>query len=251
MKRLAELAGLAALIALPAAAQTGPSVIVFPADKPEAVDQSVADTFTASLRGRVEATHLYDAMVFNAKSPLVVRAVQSNSLTQTQVAGPFDLETSSSVAKAVGADFALVSSVEDASADAAAGSGKVTVTVQLVNASTSRAVKSAGVSGSASSKGLAADALVRLAADNAAEKAIAQMFPQAAGTTTGVKAPRTKPVVSPAGLPTGSLPVEHKKRGKNALLILGGVALVGIIIAASGGSGSSSNSGGGPPPLPF
>jgi hypothetical protein len=274
-----RISGAAALMAacyLPAMAQTyvplPQSVIIFPFDKPDAVDQSVPDTVVSGIRARMNGIPGYDATTFNPRSPLIRRGIQSGELTQTQVAGPFDAPSGAVVAKAAGVDTALVGSVESASADA--GAATVTVSVQLVSARDATVQKTAGVTGTSSQAGLAPDALMRAAADDAAAKATAQIFgssgtaPVAPGAvnpvvppapgTVGATTPPSTTNAAPAGLPTGSIPTANagKKKHGNSGLILGGLALLGIIIAASGGGGGGgggggNNGGGGPPIFPF
>jgi hypothetical protein len=282
---LIRISGAAALMAacyLPAMAQTyvplPQSVIVFPFDKPDAVDQSVPDTVVNGIRSRMDRVQGYDTTTFNPRSPLIRRAIQGGDLTQTQVAGPFDAPSGAAVAKAAGVDDALVGSIESATADA--GTATVSVSVQLVSARDASVQKTAGVTGTSTQAGLAPDALLRAAADDAAAKATAQIFgssntaaavapgtgsaviPTAPGTqppAVGATNPATTPnTAAPAGLPTGSIPTVNsgKKKHGNSGLILGGLALLGIIIAASGGGGGGgggggNNGGGGPPVFPF
>jgi hypothetical protein len=281
-RRAAGAAVLMAASLLPAAAQTyvplPQSIIVFPFEKAESADQSVADTVVNGIRARLDHTPGYDATSFNPKSPLINRAIQSNELTQTQVAGPFDATSGAAVAKAAGVDNALVGSLEDASTDAASNSAKVTVTVQLVSARDAQVQKTAGVTGTATQAGIAPDALMRLAADDAAAKAVSQIFGTsntgAAAVTgtapnTGTAAVDTAPSTgtattgnginiptAPAGLPTGAIPTEgRKKKNASGALIIGGLALLGLISASSGngggGGGGGNNGGGGPPVFPF
>lgn len=291
--RLAGAAALAAACLLPAAAQQfvplPQSVIVFPFDKPDNVDQSVADAATTGLRNRMANVTGYEATTFNPKSPLIRRAISAGELTQTQLAGPFDAASAAAIAMAAGVDNALVGSVESASNEG--GTASVSISVQLIGARDGQVQKTAGATGTAATAGLAPDALLRAAADDAAAKAVAQVFGSKAGagadtgaapatgaTTTppgqtnataageqpnaGVTGtqPGTKLNIptAPAGLPSGSIPTEgSRKRKSNTGLIIGGLALLGLIIAASGSGGGGgnggggNNGGGGPPTFPF
>lgn len=277
--RVSAAAVIAAASLLPAAAQQyvplPQSIIVFPFDKPDTVDQSVADTVTNGIRNRIPNVAGYEATTYNPKSPLIRRAVAAGELTQTQIAGPFDAASAAEVALAAGVDNALVGSVESATNDGA--TAKVSISVQLVSSRGGEVQKTAGVTGSATAQtGVAPDAVLRLAADDAAAKAITQVFGTsnapgavvsnpANGSTPEVAPPAVTPpaavqpgVQPPAtALPTGSIPVAGKQRHKsNTGLIIGGLAILGLIIAAAGnssggGGGGGNNGGGGPPIFPF
>lgn len=286
-RTLARVAGAAALAAacLQTAAAQQPyvplpqSVIVFPFDKPDNVDQSVADTVTAGIRNRMASVSGFEATTFNPKSPLIRRAVSAGELTQTQLSGPFDAASAAAVALAAGVDNALVGSVETVSNDN--GAAKVSISVQLVSARDGAVQKTAGATGAATAQaGLAPDASLRSAADDAAAKAVAQIFgpsgnagagagmntggegqPAVSGTPGGTAV--TPPAHSNLNIPTaqgqypaGGIPVESKrKKSSSTGLIIGGLALLGLIIAASsnggGGSSGGNNGGGGPPTFPF
>lgn len=227
------------------------SLLVFPVDKPESVDQSVADTVQSGLRARIGAGVRYDAMTFNAKSALISRAVAGGSLTAAQVAGPYTAESASVIARAVGADAALVSSVEDAAVDTAAGKATVTISAQLVTAVDGKAIKTAGASGDATKAATPDLALLHLAADAAAGKAATQLF-GAAGKAGGPVV--AEPGKTPGGTSQGALtnpPAKAKKKSGKSGLLIGGLILAGIIIASSSHGGSSSGNGGGPPPIPL
>lgn len=228
------------------------TLLVFPVDKPDTVDQSVADTVSSALRSRVAASGGYDAMTFYAKAPLVARALASGGITQAQMAGPFTADTAAAISRAVGADYALIGSVEDASADEAAKKANVTISVQLVSASDGKSLKTAGASGEGASPTLATDALYRLAADNAAAKASAQVFGAIAPApgVTGVTPGKTTGGTPPSGIATPKVAKKSKKN--NSGLLIGGLVLIGVIAASSHHGGGSGNGGsGGPPPFPF
>jgi len=252
-RRLLCTAALCLAAALPGLAASS-TLIVFPVDKPDNVDQSVADTVLSALRNRVAASGKFDAMTFYAKAPLVAHALASGSITQAQMAGPFTPDSAAAISRAVGADYALLGSVEDASSDAAAKKASVTISVQLVSAADGKAVKTAGASGEGVNASLAPDALVRLAADNAAGKAAGQIFASTPGAVTpGTNV--TKPGKTAGGTtPANIAPAKPAKKGKknNSGLLIGGLVLVGVIAAASHHGGGSSGSGSsGPPPFPF
>lgn len=229
------------------------SLLVFPVDKPESVDQSVADTVLSGLRARVGSGVKYDAMTFSAKSALVTRAVAGGSLTAAQVAGPFTAESASTIARAVGADAALIASVVDAAVDTAASKATVTISAQLVAAADGKPIKTAGASGDATMAATPDLALLRLAADNAAGKAVAQLF--GASAKPGAPVTTLQPGQTSGATSQGAavIPQAGKKAKKSSQsgLLIGGLILVGVIIASSHHSGGGSNTGGGPPTFPF
>ncbi|HEY3413874.1 MAG TPA: hypothetical protein VGM51_12600 [Armatimonadota bacterium] len=231
------------------------TLLVFPVDKPEAVDQGVADAVLSGLRSRVAGPVKYDAMAFSPTSALAKMAVTGGTLTAAQVAGPYTPETASAIARAVGADMALVASVEDASVDTAANKATVTISAQLLGALDGKAVKTAGASGEAVNASSPQLSLLRQAADAAAGKAAAQLFGASANAPGPVVRPqpgKTPGATSEGAVPTPPAAKKSKKGGKTGLLI-GGLILVGVIIASSHGSsgGGTNTGGGGPPPFPF
>lgn len=245
-------AALCLAAALPGLAASS-TLLVFPVDKPDTVDQSVADTVSSALRSRVAASGKYDAMTFYAKAPLVARALASGAITPAQMAGPYTADNAAAISRAVGADFALIGSVEDASSDEAAKKANVTISVQLVSAVDGKPIKTAGASGEGTNPTMAVGALYRLAADNAAGKAAAQVFaavptPPANGTNAAAPGKTT------GGTPPADItpPKSAKKSKKNNTgLLIGGLVLVGVIAAASHHSSGGGSGNGGPPPFPF
>lgn len=264
MVRLLGALALAAMCALPAVAQTGgmkQTLLVFPLDRSENIDPDLAEVVSAGLRNRIEKSGRYEYMAYNTRSALVQRAIQSGSVSRDDSDGPFEGGVGASIARALGLDLALTGSVEDVSLDPATNTANVTVTAQLVQSRDGRPIQTSSASGTASEKGIASDALIRRAADSAAEKIATQMFGAGATVVTPVKpSPGTvQPGAAPgapAGLPKDGIPTETKARRKsNSLLVVGGLALVGLIIAAAGGGGGGGggNGGGtgGPPPIPL
>ena len=251
--RAVGVAALSAVVMSPAFA-VNQSLLVFPVDKPESVDQSVADTVLSGLRARVGSGVKYDAMTFSAKSALVMRAVAGGSITAVQAAGPFTAESASTIARAVGADAALIASVEDATVDTAASKATVTISAQLVSAADGKPLKTAGASGDAVLASTPDLALLRLAADNAASKAVAQLFGSSA--TPGAPVAVLKPGQTSGATPQGAIAIpeggKKAKKGNKSGLLIGGLVLAAVSIASShSGGGGGSNTGGGPPPFPF
>jgi len=263
-RRLMGALALGMLCVLPATAQTAakPTLLVFPFDRPENVDPTIADTIASAIRNRLQAMGRYEFMTYNTRSALVQRAIQSGSISRDDAEGPFEGNTGADIARTLGLDYALAGIVDDASMDVVANTATVTVSAQLVAARAGQVLQTAAASGSATETAIAADALMRRAADDAAAKLVAQLF---GGTTppTGITpivtpGPTTPTVTNGTGtmpMPTDSIPVERKgKKKNNNLLLFGGIALLGIIIAGSGGGGGGGNGGGGgtnPPPIPL
>lgn len=261
-RRLWGAVAISLALALPGLAQTAgkPTLLVFPFDRPENVEASIPDTIASALRNRIQAQAKYDFMTYNTRSALVQRAIRAGEISRDDADGPFEGPLAGEIAHTLGLDFALAGIVDDADVDVATNSATVTASARLVNARNGNVIQNAAASSTVSEAGVAPDALLRRAADDAAAKIVAQLFQSATPTVTPIDtgAPKQPVVNADTGvgaIPSGAIPAQKQKKKKNNnFLLLGGVLVLGIIIAAGGGGAKGNGGGGGggnPPSIPL
>lgn len=242
----------------PASAAPTATALVFPFT-PVDGNEAVASALTANTISRLRLANKWDVAAYNARGPLVMRAVQDGTITRDQAAGPFDPAAASTIGRAIGVNAVVTGNVEEYSWDAASGTVKLTATAQATGVDGSQ-LAAATVGGQVSKAGATEQEVAAMAAGDIAGKLVQKLT--GVETTAPVVKPSGKtPVVAPAAS-ADTIPVEgkkpsastpHKKKRSSTLMYLGGAALVGIIIAAAGGGGGNGGggNGGSPPPLPF
>lgn len=242
----------------PASAAPTATALVFPFT-PVDGNEAVASALTANTISRLRLANKWDVAAYNARGPLVTRAVQDGTITREQAAGPFDPASASVIGRAIGVNAVVTGNVEEYSWDAASGTVKLTATAQATGGDGSQ-LAAATVGGQVARQGASEQEVAAMAASEIAGKLVQKL--------TGVEttAPAVKPpsgrTPSVEASPVDAIPVEgkkpssttqRKKKRSPTWMYVGGAALVGIIIAAAGGGGGNGGggNGGSPPPLPF
>lgn len=256
-RRMAVLASGAALVLTGAAHAQGnlarQSLMVFPIEVAEGVPAGVAEAAHNAVRNAVSASGKYEVGSFYARSPLVIRAIQTNLITREASLGPFTSQSVAPIAKALGAHLAVVGSVEDYSYSDAEHKAAMVLSLQLVSAADGSVLSTAVVSSEIAKPELTdTSAPITVAAD-VAGKAAAQILGVTipAGSNNSTLTPVPTNATTPAI--TGAAPAPRKKsKTKNTLLIVGGVALLAVLLGSGGGGGGNGGGDGdGPPPFPF
>jgi hypothetical protein len=205
------------------------TVIVFPFENNSMIGgKELGEALAAEVKSGVARAGTYSIATFYPASPLLQRARQDQALTREEIdtvvdpmRGTVDPTRAANVAQRMGARYALLGSIEEATVDMAGHKANVTVTVQMLDTLTGTPVKTAGVTGTATGAANASQqALVNAAAQDAARRALTEL-----GLAQG-NAPVTPPAMK--GGVDMSKPVE-KKHSNTFWLPLG--VLLGVLVA--------------------
>lgn len=222
-------------------------IMVFPLSTPEAGTQpklgvDVGHTLTQVLR----STPGFEVRDFDKRNPSLQRAaLEGGAITEKDLADPSgtaNLDTAVKIAKETGSDMAVIGDIEGYKYDAKANTCEISITAQLIDVKTGKALKTPVVTGLVpkTAKVSSESECVSVAAGDAVTKIVEglDLKPSAAQAMVmpkyGTAEPRRK----------------SKKGGLLLTLLLG----LGVGLAVSGGGSSGGGGGGGgtepPPPTP-
>ncbi|HEY3328942.1 MAG TPA: hypothetical protein VGK19_02890 [Capsulimonadaceae bacterium] len=209
------------------------SLLLFPASN-KAGDgfQSSASKIGTLIKLKINGIGRYHATQYVSTMPSIQRALTvDESLTEADLNPPFESAPKGrKITKVVGTDAFILSSLDAETVDTAAGTVKITATVQVFAVSATDPIKTLTVSGSAASAGTA-DTMLAVedrAIDNAAGKIVSALSPGFASNRTSTAIPNQ-----------GS---GKKAGGSNFLLIVLAGILAGVLINGMHGGSSSSSS---------
>lgn len=184
------------------------SVVVFPFEKAPADKNApplLGEWIASQIRGGLDASGKYSAVLFYPNSPLVLRA-RGYGITDQDIQsvidpqrGVIDQEKALRIASAMGTASVVLGSVEDYTYPPAANKVDVTATVQFLQVPSGTPIKTVGVSATATGPvGASQEAVTQMAAAEVAKKALTEMGvppppPPAAAGATSKKSKKQQP----------------------------------------------------------
>jgi len=202
------------------------TVVVFPTANEAGATFELPAMLTSGLADVAARWPGTQMMMFNPRNPSVQRAIKEQRLRDSDITGSIDFDKAVRIGKEMGADYVLVSAVEEAKYDKDAGTYSLVAIAQLGDSANAKLIKGTNATGSASGAALSESQLAMAAIKDAVSK-----------LANGL-AIESRQIPQPAKL-------GGKKKGQKWVYAV----LAGALIFALA-SGSSGDSGGDNPPPP-
>lgn len=224
------------------------SLLVFPFDSTELEGEGsfhLGSEVAKFLKDSTLRSPKYNGVTYSPRHPAIRRALEENTLRESEVAPPFGLDpdrtlAATRVARTMELPKLLVGVVEGLEVNPETRQVTLTVTAQVLDAATGRVEDTFVASGTSPAGATGSEEMLALQAAEAAAVQLGQNW-----------IPRPKPEPTTANGQAGPNGEGEKKKKDNKGLLAGLALLLGIIIAAGSGGGGGGTSLDQPPAPPF